>query len=292
MKKFIRRLFTLFPTEKLLVFFLRKFPHNLLLKGLTPSNQFYSTKSIRRCRRQGINYSLDIHDYQNWLIYFYSESDTSFGLLRYLKKGDIVLDIGGNIGQTALMMAKKVGNTGHIYSFEPYPSTFQQMKKNLSLNPGISKKIQLENAALGAAPDNLMMYRDSVANSGANRMTRETHATTNGKVAVPVSTIDIFAHQQQLNKIDFIKMDVEGFEFNVLKGGMEIITRHKPILFIELNDNNLREQGDNAKELIQSLIRLQYKIVNAATGESVSENIDFSNCHFDILCTALQPSAN
>ena len=78
MKKFIRRLFTLLPTEKLLVFLLSKFPHNRLLKGITPPNQYYPAKSIRRCRRQGINYLLDIHDYQNWLIYFYSDNDSFF----------------------------------------------------------------------------------------------------------------------------------------------------------------------------------------------------------------------
>jgi FkbM family methyltransferase len=285
MKKFIRHSFTLFPTEKLLVLLLSKFPHNRLLKGLTPSNEYYPAKSIRRCRRQGINYSLDIHDYQNWLIYFYSESDSSFGTLSYVKKGDIVLDIGGNIGQTALMMAKKLGNTGRIYSFEPWPGTFQQLKKNLSLNPDISNKIQFENVALGAAPDNLMMYQDCISNNGGNRMVPQTLATSNGKVAVPVSTIDIFAGQHKLNLIDFIKIDVEGFEFKVLKGGMETIIKYKPLLFVELDDNNLREQGNNAKELIQLLIQLHYTIVNAATGSSVFETTNYTNCHFDILCT-------
>src|SRR6476619_795183 len=109
-KKFIRRSFMLWPAEKLFLFSLGKFPNNRLLKRIIPSNEYYPLKSIRHCRRQGINYSLDIHDYQNWLIYFYSESDSSSGALSYLKKDDIVLDIGGNIGQTALMMAKKVGN--------------------------------------------------------------------------------------------------------------------------------------------------------------------------------------
>lgn len=249
MKKFIRSSFTLLPAEKLLVFLLSKFPHNRLLKGVTPSNDYYPANSIRVCRRQGINYSLDIHDYQNWLLYFYSQSDSSFGVLNYLKKGDIVLDIGGNIGQTALMMAKKMGNIGHIYSFEPYPSTFQQLKKNLSLNIGISNNIQSENAALGATPDILTMYQDCVTNSGANRMVPKNFTTINGQVKVPVSTIDVFVQERRLNTVDFIKIDVEGFEMQVLKGGHHTLVNLKPRMFIELDDNNLRKQGSNAAEL-------------------------------------------
>jgi len=283
-KKFIRRSFMLWPAEKLLVFSLGKFPNNRVLKRIIPSNEYYPLKSIRHCRRQGINYSLDIHDYQNWLIYFHSESDSSFGALRYLKTGDIALDVGGNIGQTALMMAKKTGNNGRIYSFEPFPGTFQKLKKNLSLNPGISN-IQPQNAALGAVPGSLMMSQDCMSNSGSNRMVAETTATSHCKVTVPVSTIDIFARQQQLTTVDFIKIDVEGFEYKVLNGAMETITKHRPLLFIELDDNNLREQGNNAKELIQSLIPLHYTIVNAATGSGVDVNTNYTDCHFDILCT-------
>ena len=66
---------------------------------------------------------------------------------------------------------------------------------------------------------------------------------------------------------------------------METIMKHRPLLFIELDDNNLREQGNNAKELIQSLIPLHYTIVNAETGSGVDVNTNYTDCHFDILCT-------
>ena len=65
---------------------------------------------------------------------------------------------------------------------------------------------------------------------------------------------------------------------------LAIIMKHKPVLFIELDDNNLREQGNNARELIQSLITLEYSIMDARTGSIIDENTNYTNCHFDILC--------
>ena len=267
-----------------MVILLGKFPHHYLLKGITPSNEFYPANSLRICRRKGINYSLDIHDYQNWLLYFYSDNDSSFGVLNYLKKGDIVLDIGGNIGQTALMMAQQLGNTGHIYSFEPYPGTFEQLKRNLAFNPSISKYIQPENIAVGAMQDSLMMHQDCITNSGANRMVSKNLAPTNGQVKVPVSTIDIFVHQQQLDIIDFVKIDVEGFEMQVLKGGHSTLTKFKPRLFIELDDNNLRKQGSNAAELSGYLQSLGYNIYEEGKQEIFM--VDKLSAPVNIYCIA------
>ena len=114
MKALLRRIFRSRPFEKLLVWSLGKSP-NKVLRLLVSSNNSYPENSTRICRRYGINYNLHINDYQNWLLYFFSDTDSSFGVLKYLHEGDIIIDIGGNIGQTALMMAKVVGKAGHIY---------------------------------------------------------------------------------------------------------------------------------------------------------------------------------
>ena len=105
------------------------------------------------------------------------------------------------------------------------------------------------------------------------------------KTAVEIDTLDNSMQKFNIPKPSLIKIDVEGYELKVLKGGRETIIKHRPALFIELDDNNLREQGNSAKELIQSLTQLQYKIVNASNGQLVNENTNYTNCHFDILCT-------
>ena len=91
-------------------------------------------------------------------------------------------------------------------------------------------------------------------------MVPQTLATTNSQVEVPVSTIDIFVKQEQLDTIDFIKIDVEGFEMQVLKGGHHTLVNLKPWLFIELDDNNLNKQGSSSSELCSYLQSLGYTI--------------------------------
>jgi len=123
-----------------------KYPGSLLFIKLLPGNNLYDQPALRHCKKWGINF--DISDYQNWLIYFNSSADSSFGVLKFLQEGNIVFDIGGNIGQTALRMAEIVGDKGKVYTFEPYPSNFNKLKTNLLLNPQL-QNITAENVALG-----------------------------------------------------------------------------------------------------------------------------------------------
>ena len=77
-----------------------------------PANTFYKTGSTRRVKRKGIWYELDLSDYQEWLVYFYCKSDSSNHVLDYLGRSEIILDIGANIGQTALNMSRMQKNKG------------------------------------------------------------------------------------------------------------------------------------------------------------------------------------
>lgn len=283
MKNSVRKIFRIRLFEKILVLLLKVFPDNFLFKGLISQNNYYAIKSIRNCKRHGIKYSLDISDYQNWLLYFYCKSDSSFGILKYLKEESIVLDIGGNIGQTAMMMAKEVGSNGYIYSFEPYPDTFRNFKKNLSLNPALSKKIKIENCALGLSPGKENMYQDCKANSGANRIAHEQLSKANGFTEVPVSTVDLFVKNSQFNRIDLIKIDVEGFEMNVLKGAYKTLVEFKPDLFIELDDDNLKKQESSAIELCQFLESMNYKIYEE--GKTQAFNLAKALLPINIYCT-------
>jgi len=283
MKNFVRKIFRIRLLEKILVLLLKTFPDNYLLKGLTSQNNYYAAKSIRNCERYGIKYSLDISDYQNWLLYFYCKTDNSFGVLKYVKDEFVVLDIGGNIGQTAMMMAKEVGDKGYIYSFEPYPDTFKNFKQNLSLNAALSKRIKIENYALGLSPGNVNMYQDCITNSGANRMVHGQLSKVKGFIETPVSTVDVFVKNNQLNKVDLIKIDVEGFEMNVLKGAYKTLMEFSPVLFIELDDNNLKKQGSSAVELYEFLENMDYRIYEEGKAETF--NLAKVSLPVNIYCT-------
>jgi FkbM family methyltransferase len=200
-------------------------------------------------------------------------------LLSLVEENQIILDIGTNIGSTLLQFAKKLNNNGFVYGFEPDKFNYRKANLNISLNT--FKNVLVENKGLGKVSGVFNLAIDCESNRGMNRIVNQENINTSKIVIV---TLDEWYEKLQLEKIDLIKIDVEGYEMNVIIGGIKVLRRFKPILFIELDDNNLKLQDSSAKELITLLISLGYNITNAENKEIITEFSNFSNCHFDIVC--------
>ncbi|HET7114938.1 MAG TPA: FkbM family methyltransferase, partial [Hanamia sp.] len=131
------------------------------------------------------------------------------------------------------------------------------------------------------------LYNVNPANRGMLRLLPEDEQNNSfEKEAVKIDTLDSSMKIFSIPKPDFIKIDVEGFEYKVLQGAYETLSNYRPALFIELDENNLREQKSSAKELVFYLKQLGYVIINSGTNKEINENSNFTECHFDILCTA------
>jgi hypothetical protein len=87
---------------------------------------------------------------------------------------------------------------------------------------------------------------------------------------------------------DLVKIDVEGFEMEVLRGAEQTFKRCRPELFIELDDNNLRRNKSSAAELVGFIENMGYEVRRALDGEKVSANSTFQGAHFDIHCVPLK----
>ncbi len=275
----IRKTFTFFLFPQILASLLKKWPESRLLRGICPSNKLFSKHKIVVAKRYGYYFEMDLSDYMDWLLFFHSKTDSSLYIQTFVNEGDTVLDIGGNIGQTALFFSRKVGNNGKVISFEPFPKTFKRFEKNLSLNKGI-KNIKLEMVALGDSNEVLKMHSGNKGNSGQNRIIQQ-GADESDAFEVKVMTLNDYIKQNTVDKIDFIKIDVEGFEYKALSGSNEIINKHKPKLFIELNDANLKQQGNSANQLLTMLGSWGYKAMDAMTNLEVKS---LSSGHIDIIC--------
>jgi FkbM family methyltransferase len=200
---------------------------------------------------------LDISDYQEWLIYFHCKSDSSDHVLDHLGKSELIFDIGTNIGQTAFNMFRTQKNkqlNPLIYAFEPYPRTFEKCEANRKLNPQITG-VQAFNLGLGTQKGSLQMSRNG-SNSGAFRMTTDTA----NSISVPVTSLDEFVAEHQIPRIDFIKIDVEGFELQVLQGSWKSIRQFKPVLVFEYSVTNMEAQGGNIPAALNELREMNYQI--------------------------------
>ncbi len=229
--------------------------------------------------RNGIKYKLDISHVVDHFIYW-GMTDTAYQSVQSeLKNARTILDIGANIGYTSLYYAS-INPSAQIFSFEPHPDIFIRAQENIALNS--FHNINLINLGLGEKKEVLKLYEVNEHNPGMNRIILEEKDIAFKKINV--DTLDQFVIEKNITHLDFIKIDVEGFEYAVINGGKETIQKHKPLLFIELDDNNLKENNSSALALISLLYDLGYtKFYRTDNMSALSTGTDFSHCHYDMV---------
>ncbi len=243
---------------------------------LAPNYYQYPKKSIRKTSINGVQLETDLSDYIGHFVYF-GFADPGFErLVKLPVKGGTILDVGANIGYTALTLASN--NDLPVVAFEPDPYNFSVLKKNCALNRQL--KVNPVNLGLGSQKDRLKLAVVTPDNLGGNRISASAGKDFN---LVDITTIDYYCSESAITDVGLIKIDVEGFEMEVLKGAVRTLTENRPSLFIEVNDNNLKEQGSSARELI-AFLEPNYTILeDAASGNHIRSSQDFSNCHFDLI---------
>jgi FkbM family methyltransferase len=160
-----------------------------------------------------------------------------------LNPGDTFVDVGAHIGWFTTLAAQRVSPRGQVIAFEPYPANASALKENLALNS--SQNVRVLEMALGGNPGTLSLHRgvDSGGVTGLNWVHDD-------QVDVPMTTLDeVIAGS---TAIALLKIDVEGWEANVLRGGVDTLRRTRHVL-IEINRPALKEAGSSPEELFHLL---------------------------------------
>lgn len=160
------------------------------------------------------------------------DTDVQFALSRLLTPGMVCFDLGANVGFTAVLAAKCVGPAGRVLCFEPLPENAAQIKVNADLN-GFAH-LRTYQVALGAA-DGEAEFQTSHAPTWGRLTESGATPEQSGVTRVTVRALDSMVASDQLPDPQFIKMDVEGAEADVLKGGRALLARAKPVMVIELH---------------------------------------------------------
>ena len=253
-----------------------------LFPKLIPNYYQYQKGTMRQVERNGIKFQLDISDYMEYVIYYGIKVEPREKLYGLIKNGFTVLDVGANIGETLLNFTK-INPDGLNIGFEPVPYIYNRLKANVSLNN--FQNIQINNIALSDKTETLSFKIPDNQNSGGVRMRKAAHKNKFGADhEVKAILLDDFMEKKGLEKVDFIKMDVEGFELNVVKGAVKTLEKFHPTLFIEVDDFMLGQQETSARQLIDFIGQFGYKIYNADTATLITPETNLKNCHFDIIC--------
>ena len=175
------------------------------------------------------------------------ESETLKRFSELVKNGDTVLDIGANVGVFSLLGSKLVGETGKIYAFEPSQNTFNALTENLSLNN--IKNVFPQRLALSNTEG--VIHLGAVENDALNFIDVK-NKNTAGE-AVEMTTLDKWLKINNLNKIDFIKIDIEGAELLCFKGAIEMLKNAPPTILMECNEVWCKRFDYSVFDLLQFL---------------------------------------
>jgi FkbM family methyltransferase len=186
------------------------------------------------------------------------EQDVVAFFQAFLQPGNVVLDLGANVGVFTLLGAKYVGRSGQVHAFEPTPGTFAQLRANVELNNCACVRLNQLAVADKPAKSTFFVY----AQCGMNSMRRqEWVGAPIEEITVDAVSVDDYVDVHGLNRVDLIKIDVEGAELMVLDGASRVLTGpNAPVLICEFTNKTTSGFGYRAAAIRERLESLGYRL--------------------------------
>lgn len=201
-------------------------------------------------------------------------------LSRFIQPDSVVADVGGHSGQFAKLFAA-LATDGTVYTFEPgeYPRSILR----LAVRVRRLSNITIVAKGLGDADSQLALstpikaqgsMRFGLAHMGDDPGPDASGAVDHRSESVDVTTLDRFALQAGLNRLDFLKADIEGWEQRMLTGGKDTIARFRPVIYMELVDHHLARAGDSLQSAWSLLTSWGYTPMQWTGGDGLQEVLE------------------
>lgn len=252
---------TLIKLRNLLSLFRRLLPkkirhHFPSIGKFVPKSSDYPSNDQYSLTRDGVHFMINRSDYVQWRIFYGVRDNALLSSKQNLEPSSVVLDIGANVGAFSLKLARYLVKNEifnmPIHCFEPNPKAYAQLQKNLYLNPELTPVIHLHDFGLGNE-SNKKPFLFHNTNTGAGRI------VSSGNSTIEIKKLDDFIDDLNPSRVSFIKMIVEGYEPEVLKGGWKSIKRFKPCIFFEVTPSWWRDNNADVIDVLNSLESLGYQ---------------------------------
>ena len=224
---------------------------SFFLKFLYKKNKIHIKNKIRWC--------LDLNEGIDLSIFLFGTSEKKINNLKQLFKSNeklTIIDIGANVGSISLPLAK-IFNKSKIFAIEPTNYAFKKLTKNLNLNKDLKKNISLNQLFLSKINRPTKVW--SSWNFDNNNDKHKLHLGTLHSIKKKsYMSLTNFINLKKISKVDFIKLDVDGHELDVLKSGEKFLKDKKPVIFIEIAPYLYPEFGYKCSKLITYIKKLKY----------------------------------
>ena len=243
---------------------------SIIYRTLHAVRSVFGLRDTTTVTRKDIRWGLDLSEGIDLSIYLFGafEVKTVQFYSRHIKPGDTVIDIGANCGSHTLNFAKRVGPQGQVLAFEPTDFAYGKLRKNIELNSPWSSNITATQALLCSDPSQEVppaIYSSWPLNGQSDLNPHHSGAlkTTSGAVT---KTLDNALAERHVAKVDFLKIDVDGNEFEVLQGARTTLEKHKPKVLIELAPCNFESKPRDFDRLVELFAGLGYRAIDIANG--------------------------
>lgn len=200
------------------------------------------------------------------------ETGTTEICRRILRPGDVVMDIGSNLGWYTCLFSMCVGEEGRVHAFEPSPGTFERLRGNVELNDAGSN-VRLNRAAVGDVAGPVVVRRPRGRPHG--HTTTLPGADDEKEAEAPQTTLDAYATTAGIGAVALVKVDVEGAEPAVLAGAGRLLSREDPPMWIiEVNFEALDAAGSTPSRLFAPLLARGYSLLRVREAWGRRERIE------------------
>ncbi|MBI4494140.1 MAG: FkbM family methyltransferase [Chloroflexi bacterium] len=188
----------------------------------------------------------------------HAEQDELNVLVNILQPGMVLFDVGANQGLFTIVAAQAVGPTGMVHAFEPVPCEFQKLLGNVRMNH--CKNVRLNRLALSSTEGETLMYACE-SYKGMYSSLRPPHVERHyaiETIRVLVSSLDAYVTRHSVDRMDFLKIDVEGGELDVVNGGSCALSSLRPIIQCEFSDRRTKAWDRRAREVGDAIAAFDY----------------------------------
>lgn len=261
--KMFRLYFRYFPIRK------GKIPVLNLIDKTGLTRNFIITSSFDK----NILINLNMEDWIQKQIFYFGryeiEKKETLFWQNLIKESENIFDIGANIGYYSLMASIRIGNQGKIFAFEPVTVTYNKLIQNIELNKFIN--IIPERIAMSDMNGEIELFVADEKSTGSSSISN--HVNFSGiKEKVKTISVDDYVYNNNIDKLNIVKIDVEGCEPMVIKGMTKTMNNFKPLILIEVLDERLNTVGSSKEKLFDLFIQNNYSGYQIIE-ENIVENI-------------------